>query len=172
MLVFFFFQAEDGIRDLTVTGVQTCALPISMIVSGVVVLPDTFASGTVSASALEFMVPAAVAARYSCRPIVPAPESLSKFTFPFTSTESTMDDPAPGKSMRRGVLDALSGGPGGTKYGVLSSPVPLMKLYTSTLKMACPSPHAAARPASTVIHSHFARIESLLIERERRRHRD
>src|SRR2546430_10900068 len=28
---FFFFQAEDGIRDLTVTGVQTCALPISLM---------------------------------------------------------------------------------------------------------------------------------------------
>src|SRR6266478_8745453 len=28
---FFFFQAEDGIRDLTVTGVQTCALPISLV---------------------------------------------------------------------------------------------------------------------------------------------
>src|SRR2546430_16000642 len=28
MSAFFFFQAEDGIRDLTVTGVQTCALPI------------------------------------------------------------------------------------------------------------------------------------------------
>src|SRR3989475_10994266 len=28
MMLFFFFQAEDGIRDLTVTGVQTCALPI------------------------------------------------------------------------------------------------------------------------------------------------
>src|SRR2546430_9464359 len=28
MGLFFFFQAEDGIRDLTVTGVQTCALPI------------------------------------------------------------------------------------------------------------------------------------------------
>src|SRR2546422_5003697 len=27
---FFFFQAEDGIRDVAVTGVQTCALPISM----------------------------------------------------------------------------------------------------------------------------------------------
>src|SRR5207248_6426696 len=27
--LFFFFQAEDGIRDRTVTGVQTCALPIS-----------------------------------------------------------------------------------------------------------------------------------------------
>src|SRR5438876_7255686 len=28
---FFFFQAEDGIRDGRVTGVQTCALPISMM---------------------------------------------------------------------------------------------------------------------------------------------
>src|SRR3712207_7286813 len=28
MLVIFFFQAEDGIRDIGVTGVQTCALPI------------------------------------------------------------------------------------------------------------------------------------------------
>src|SRR5437762_14263721 len=27
--MFFFFQAEDGIRDTSVTGVQTCALPIS-----------------------------------------------------------------------------------------------------------------------------------------------
>src|SRR5256886_7832897 len=30
----FFFQAEDGIRDLTVTGVQTCALPILPHVTG------------------------------------------------------------------------------------------------------------------------------------------
>src|SRR3712207_6993638 len=29
MFRFFFFQAEDGIRDMGVTGVQTCALPIS-----------------------------------------------------------------------------------------------------------------------------------------------
>src|SRR5215217_9239363 len=29
LLFFFFFQAEDGIRDIGVTGVQTCALPIS-----------------------------------------------------------------------------------------------------------------------------------------------
>src|SRR5690606_40606278 len=28
---FFFFQAEDGIRDFHVTGVQTCALPISIL---------------------------------------------------------------------------------------------------------------------------------------------
>src|SRR2546430_8883894 len=54
---FFFFQAEDGIRDLTVTGVQTCALPILLIAEAVVkfrwgllptnycLLPTAFYSG-------------------------------------------------------------------------------------------------------------------------------
>src|SRR5437773_4717524 len=40
MFVFFFFQAEDGIRDRDVTGVQTCALPISIVVSAVQVAGD------------------------------------------------------------------------------------------------------------------------------------
>src|SRR5256885_9472958 len=35
-MIFFFFQAEDGIRDYKVTGVQTCALPI---------LPSAWAEG-------------------------------------------------------------------------------------------------------------------------------
>src|SRR2546430_17687717 len=35
----FFFQAEDGIRDLTVTGVQTCALPICCNVPDLEVAP-------------------------------------------------------------------------------------------------------------------------------------
>src|SRR5688572_7896439 len=39
---FFFFQAEDGIRDLTVTGVQTCALPIWKT------YPTVFIYGTVN----------------------------------------------------------------------------------------------------------------------------
>src|SRR5256884_726524 len=34
ILFFFFFQAEDGIRDVAVTGVQTCALPISFKARG------------------------------------------------------------------------------------------------------------------------------------------
>src|SRR5436305_7226506 len=33
-MFFFFFQAEDGIRDADVTGVQTCALPISFSMDG------------------------------------------------------------------------------------------------------------------------------------------
>src|SRR2546421_8611030 len=35
LICFFFFQAEDGIRDLIVTGVQTCALPIYIALSEV-----------------------------------------------------------------------------------------------------------------------------------------
>ena len=39
---FFFFQAEDGIRDTSVTGVQTCALPISQSPeTGIVMLADS-----------------------------------------------------------------------------------------------------------------------------------
>src|SRR5579872_6976685 len=34
LCLFFFFQAEDGIRDADVTGVQTCALPISFLPLG------------------------------------------------------------------------------------------------------------------------------------------
>src|SRR5437773_5814115 len=37
-LFFFFFQAEDGIRDRDVTGVQTCALPILACVGGRIVV--------------------------------------------------------------------------------------------------------------------------------------
>src|SRR5256884_4289004 len=38
----FFFQAEDGIRDVAVTGVQTCALPISRPISRDVAAPEYF----------------------------------------------------------------------------------------------------------------------------------
>src|SRR5690349_24178840 len=38
LFFFFFFQAEDGIRDLYVTGVQTCALPIYHLM----LLPNLF----------------------------------------------------------------------------------------------------------------------------------
>src|SRR6266404_8773481 len=40
MLFFFFFQAEDGIRDKLVTGVQTCALPIYAVDRNALPRPD------------------------------------------------------------------------------------------------------------------------------------
>src|SRR6266849_5120645 len=46
MLFFFFFQAEDGIRDPLVTGVQTCALPILAMASPTHAVPaDLYYSG-------------------------------------------------------------------------------------------------------------------------------
>src|SRR5256885_5610522 len=47
LLFFFFFQAEDGIRDYKVTGVQTCALPISL----------THANVLANVAAIETIVP-------------------------------------------------------------------------------------------------------------------
>src|SRR2546430_9713419 len=46
--LFFFFQAEDGIRDLTVTGVQTCALPIC-----IAIIADDFAYGHETAAGFQ-----------------------------------------------------------------------------------------------------------------------
>ena len=42
---FFFFQAEDGIRDRDVTGVQTCALPISATSEGLTETTQTILEG-------------------------------------------------------------------------------------------------------------------------------
>src|SRR5256885_6451696 len=40
LFVYFFFQAEDGIRDYKVTGVQTCALPISIVIREIETLAE------------------------------------------------------------------------------------------------------------------------------------
>src|SRR5947209_9080851 len=46
LVLSFFFQAEDGIRDIGVTGVQTCALPISTRITTVALgSPPRFRSG-------------------------------------------------------------------------------------------------------------------------------
>src|SRR5256886_11501386 len=55
---FFFFQAEDGIRDLTVTGVQTCALPI--LVSDVAVSLADYHGTAGEAMAMGERTPVAV----------------------------------------------------------------------------------------------------------------
>src|SRR6266540_3055018 len=61
LLVFFFFQAEDGIRDRDVTGVQTCALPISEFIEHQPALETSFDGALVDAmaDALRELDPAA-----------------------------------------------------------------------------------------------------------------
>src|SRR2546425_7335379 len=51
VIFFFFFQAEDGIRDKLVTGVQTCALPISFEKS-----PASRQSNSVSAASMPDLI--------------------------------------------------------------------------------------------------------------------
>src|SRR5437763_14993332 len=46
LLLIFFFQAEDGIRDTSVTGVQTCALPI-LLTQGLISAGHDYAEGVV-----------------------------------------------------------------------------------------------------------------------------
>src|SRR5256885_6533324 len=64
VLDFFFFQAEDGIRDYKVTGVQTCALPIltrSLLpASGGAAAPESSAT-TAESTAAESSAPEAAA---------------------------------------------------------------------------------------------------------------
>src|SRR2546430_3536869 len=83
---FFFFQAEDGIRDLTVTGVQTCALPI-----------------------LHALFPVV-------HPAVPVPQGAVRGRRPAGTVVRVLElrqsagGPAPGRHVESGCLAALAGG--------------------------------------------------------------
>src|SRR5205809_7668749 len=50
---FFFFQAEDGIRDVAVTGVQTCALPICQLRDGAATVTELAAPFDMSQPAIS-----------------------------------------------------------------------------------------------------------------------
>ena len=66
---FFFFQAEDGIRDDLVTGVQTCALPICISGSAGMynaLLPQTVSSSATSGDIIRIQVNTEIG-RASCR---------------------------------------------------------------------------------------------------------
>src|SRR5690606_40812279 len=69
----FFFQAEDGIRDFHVTGVQTCALPISRG------SPRGRRSSTPCSSSIDVPGASLLEARPSARQrsLLPSPESFS-----------------------------------------------------------------------------------------------
>src|SRR3712207_9511016 len=59
MNVIFFFQAEDGIRDIGVTGVQTCALPIFLLAGGGTGLGAVLSRGTAGRPVARAVVTAA-----------------------------------------------------------------------------------------------------------------
>src|SRR5256885_5244152 len=74
LVIFFFFQAEDGIRDYKVTGVQTCALPISRSIA----VPRSSEASAPSA----FARAASVSARSPPTPFASRPRAALESTIP------------------------------------------------------------------------------------------
>src|SRR5699024_11583357 len=94
-LVCFFFQAEDGIRDRNVTGVQTCALPILISTNGI------FSAGLKKWIPIKFSCLATPSA--SCvmgKDEVLEPSTASAFT---TFSISRSEERRVGKECRSGV---------------------------------------------------------------------
>src|SRR2546429_5327767 len=85
--LFFFFQAEDGIRDVAVTGVQTCALPISGGVRRIASHPP---SGLKANDWIPSTVVSSPVARLR-RPILLGMGFLSFFSFSSCDSEMPME---------------------------------------------------------------------------------
>src|SRR2546422_11172282 len=93
---FFFFQAEDGIRDVAVTGVQTCALPIWSTCSG---WPTRWRSTT------AWTAPRSTSTRSTSRSraITPSARSASSRSWPSpTRSRRAAASPCAGRSRRGG----------------------------------------------------------------------
>src|SRR5690349_22458580 len=80
---FFFFQAEDGIRDLYVTGVQTCALPISVFSVANIMKPGSFDMATIQsletpAIAFFLTLPAPIPALDAWETMLPTAERMAE----------------------------------------------------------------------------------------------
>src|SRR5437667_70704 len=125
---FFFFQAEDGIRDRDVTGVQTCALPI---------WSRTNTSATLLVSPGTRLVALEVKTTKRPSPLIPTPELPAFPWFPALST------------LTRSVVPACRS-PTNTSATLLVSPGPrLVALELKTTKRTSPlipTPELAAFP--------------------------
>src|SRR2546422_3263932 len=80
LFFFFFFQAEDGIRDVAVTGVQTCALPI--LVAGLRTKRDLLVRGL---NAIDGISCASPAGAFFCFPDI---NGVLERTGPYSKTIS------------------------------------------------------------------------------------
>src|SRR5216684_7204636 len=93
-LFFFFFQAEDGIRDVAVTGVQTCALPIFAAVmqkANIVSLPTSCTPPLCSCCGDSFGIspPAGIGASPVCCAVMKAVISSQPMKFAMKASGST-----------------------------------------------------------------------------------
>src|SRR5258707_9817368 len=76
---FFFFQAEDGIRDIGVTGVQTCALPIFGMISFPPAFCTVFTAASTESTPMVLVV-VFTSAFFMRPPLIPGVPSAPVFT--------------------------------------------------------------------------------------------
>src|SRR6266513_1447377 len=145
MFYIFFFQAEDGIRDRNVTGVQTCALPISALRISKPNLQETLKEGgrgsgggkqraqgafvvAEMAMALVLLVAAGLMIRSldALWSVNPGFDSHNVLTFG-VSLPSSMRDASPGaiRAALRGIQDKLGSAPGVKAMSLSWAAVPL-----------------------------------------------
>src|SRR5437762_5369357 len=88
IIFFFFFQAEDGIRDTSVTGVQTCALPIFSTGQ-----TQSFTAQVIDASGapLQNATVALVVNGANLRQVTATTDSTGHATFQYTGTNAGSD---------------------------------------------------------------------------------
>src|SRR5688500_15487079 len=111
--LFFFFQAEDGIRDYKVTGVQTCALPILTVVDDctrecLALVADTSLSGVRVARELDRLV----AERGKPKMVVSDSGSELTSNAILTWTDQSRvawHNIAPGKPMKNAFIESFNG---------------------------------------------------------------
>src|SRR5207302_5444410 len=95
---FFFFQAEDGIRDFHVTGVQTCALPIFAAGCDALLYPENFTSVV---AALDRAVGARI-------PTARADEALAHYDGALAAWAELPDQGEPGLADHAAFADGLA----------------------------------------------------------------
>src|SRR3989454_12245371 len=123
MWFFFFFQAEDGIRDYKVTGVQTCALPISS------------STGTVTLSAAAPTGGAVVTLLSSNTAVANVP-AIGSVTVPAGSTSTTFSVTTVSvTASTSATISASFGGVTKTALLTVSPPAPPPPLTVSGLAL-------------------------------------
>src|SRR5687767_15604170 len=117
---FFFFQAEDGIRDKLVTGVQTCALPIFV---GRRSLGRDALVAVQTASALVLLVGAALLMRsvWQLSRVDAGYDTKGIFTFQVAAGRPDLNDRASVSRFQYVFMDRLKGLPGVESVGFIST---------------------------------------------------
>src|SRR5262245_66055514 len=93
-----------------------------------------------SSAEAAVIVPAESDAKKMEKPTVPVPPLFTRLALPIViRTESTTELPKPGGSCSRENVETLGDDAGGTTYGIVSAPVPAMRLWMLTAQTPFPS---------------------------------